>query len=276
MASDRFESTAGEPSIAFERAGQGTPILFLHGVGGNRSAWSGQLDEFSRSHCAIAIDIRGYGDSDDYEGALRFEDVVADCERVLDAVGAERCHFVGLSMGGLIGQVFICTRPQRLLSATLADTGTGAAEGRGAQWVEAFLASRRKPLVEEGKQPADIAPALAPTLLSAQASPALVAGAAEAIARLRTDSYLKALEAVPRFASAPQLATAAVAVLLPVGAEDRLTPPKAARRLAQRFARVQAEVIELAGAGHLSNIERPQAFNAALRAFIERNESRER
>ena len=110
------------PRIAVEHTGAGPLVVFLHGIGGNRNNWRDQLPALAQGLHACAWDARGYGDSDDYEGALDFADFSRDLERVLDHFGAAAAHVVGLSMGGLIAQDFYRRHPGRVLSLVLAGT----------------------------------------------------------------------------------------------------------------------------------------------------------
>ena len=94
------------PRIAVDHAGQGPLLVFLHGIGGQRTNWHAQLQALADRFHVVAWDARGYGASDDYDGPLAFGDFSADLVRVLDHFGAEAAHLVGLSMGGMIAQDF--------------------------------------------------------------------------------------------------------------------------------------------------------------------------
>ena len=87
------------PRLAVDRVGQGPLLLFLHGVGGNRTNWREQLSYFGQRFTAAAWDMRGYGSSDSYTGLLTFTDLSADVWRVMEYFAAEKVHLVGLSMG---------------------------------------------------------------------------------------------------------------------------------------------------------------------------------
>jgi len=98
-------------------------LLFLHGIRGNRRNWRRQLEFFSRHFRAAAWDARGYGESEDYEGPLRFDEhFTADVLRAADHFGAGKFHLVGLSMGGRIARNFALRHPERLRSLVLAGT----------------------------------------------------------------------------------------------------------------------------------------------------------
>lgn len=111
-----------------EEAGQGTPILFIHEFGGNYDAWEPQMRRFSRRHRCITYAARGYRPSDvpteieKYSQRIAVEDALA----VLDALGIEKAHIVGLSMGGFATAHFGLIAPERALSLTIAGTGYGA------------------------------------------------------------------------------------------------------------------------------------------------------
>ena len=91
----------GSPRIAVDHEGTGPLSIFLHGIGGNRTNWHDQLAVVGAHFHAVAWDARGYGASDDYDGALDFGDFAVDLARVIDHFGVARAHLVGLSMGGL-------------------------------------------------------------------------------------------------------------------------------------------------------------------------------
>jgi 3-oxoadipate enol-lactonase len=256
------------PALAADVAGRGPLIVFLHGVGGNRRNWRRQVDHLADRFRCAALDLRGYGDSDDYPDVpLAFTDFGDDVVRVLDHLDTARAHIVGLSMGGRIALDVWRRYPERVASLTLADTSAGSKETQDPAKVEAFLAARRKPLLE-GQTPAQLAPVLVETLIGPNATPEQRGELIDSLARLHTDSYLKTLEAVTRFTDFPDFARIDVPVHVMTGSEDRVAPPHIARAMAAAIP--GATFTELAGAGHISNVEAPEAFNAALDAFFAR------
>lgn len=253
------------PRIAVEHAGAGPLVLFLHGVGGNRSNWRAQLQALAPEFHAAAWDARGYGDSDDYPGPMSFADCCDDAVRVLDQFGAATAHVVGLSMGGMIALELERRYPRRVASLVLCDTTHVPAEGLSAEQIEEFLRSRRAPLLA-GKEPRDIAPAVAHSLVSPFATAEHVQQLVDSMAALHKESYVKALETVARWSGRPDLATVAAPTLVIVGSHDPLTPPAASLRIATGIPGARLCVIERAG--HLSNIEQPAQFNTVLREFL--------
>jgi 3-oxoadipate enol-lactonase len=242
-------------------------VFFLHGIGGNRRHWDAQLAFFRPRYRAAAWDARGYGDSDDYEGPLEFSTFSSDLARVLDHLGAGSAHVVGLSMGGRIARDFALRHPERVRSLTLANTSPGFG-ALSADEVKAFLDARRAPLLA-GSTPAELGAELARKLAGPQASHAALDALIDSISRLHKESYLKTLEASVTQDRAAPVENLRVPTLVITSEHDRLYPPAFARAMAARIP--AAELVEIPGAGHLSNLEQPERFNAALSAFLERH-----
>jgi 3-oxoadipate enol-lactonase len=262
------EFVPGAPRIAYESSGPAAApvVVFLHGIGGNRSNWREQLVAVADEFRGVAWDARGYGDSDDYAGPLAFPSFAADLRRLLDHLGVERAHLVGLSMGGRIALDFYETEPARVASLVLCDTFPGYGSSVSNEQRERFIASRRQPLVEGGKEPRDIAPLVAPTLLSKGASQFALQRLIDSMTALHKESYLKAIEAMTRYEPIARLEAVGVPSLVVCGDEDSLTPPAIARDMAARIPGARLAI--LARAGHLSNIEQPAAFNELLLDFL--------
>ena len=246
----------GAPRIALSVAGRGPLVLFLHGIGGNRWNWRSQLDFFSARFKAAAWDARGYGDSQDYDGPLCFEDFTHDLLRVVDHLRERKAHVVGVSMGGRIARNFALAHPERVHTLALANTSPGF-DALSSEEVERFVEERR-----------NRSPRRAEQLLGSRAHPEAAPALAASFEALRKDSYLKTLEASVAQDRAAPLERLAVPTLVIAGEEDRVYPPALARRMAQRIP--GAELVVLEGCGHLSNLEQPERFNAALLDFISR------
>ena len=255
----------GKPAIAFDRAGSGEVLLFVHGIGGNRTNWQEQMEFFAPRYTVVAVDVRGWGLSEDYEGPLDFDDVTDDLVRILSNIGTKSCHLVGLSMGGLIAQHVLWRHPEIVLSAVFADTSAGPGEEHDARWIEEFRRLRKAPLLE-GKTPADIAPHVAKSLAVPGAPESSFLRLQASIAALHKESYLKALDYVSNYKAKLDHASVRVPVHVIVGELDALTPLSQARSLARRFRNCRVDVVP--GAGHLSNMDNPKGFNQLLDVFL--------
>ena len=262
--------TGGAVAIAYDIEGSGPLVVFLHGIGGNRSNWEGQVAYFGAWFCAVAWDARGYGASDDPPQTLKFSEYADDLVRLLDHLKAERAHLVGLSMGGMILQDFYGRYADRVATLALVDTSAGF----GSVSEEArrdFLARRLGPL-ERGLTPADIAPGVVEVLVAKNATADARQRMRASIEALRVEPYKQALHAIITTDFRSGLPRIKAPTLVLVGAEDVVTPPADAAFLAENIP--GAALVTIPGAGHLTNIEKPEAFNAALETFLNRHASR--
>lgn len=258
------EKIGPAPRLAVDHAGRGELVLFLHGIGGNRSNWHDQLSAFAEHFHAAAWDARGYGDSDDYEGPLHFTQLADDILRVLDHFGAAKVHLVGLSMGGRIAQDFAIRHAARLGALVLCDTSRGLAHYSEEKRRD-FVRLRKEPLVN-GQEPRDMAPALVRSLIGSKASDAVFQRYVDSVSRVHKESYIKTIEASVAAGSHGTLSEIRAPTLVLVGEDDRLTPPAEARAVAAEIA--GACLVILPEAGHLANLEKPAEFNAAVLDFL--------
>lgn len=242
------------PRIALSVAGAGPLAFFLHGIGGNRRHWDRQLTAFSPCFRAAAWDARGYGESDDYEGPLNFSDFGVDLLRVLDFLGEKQAHLIGLSMGGRIARSFALEHPERVACLVLANTSPG---------FDALTPEEVRKFVEERKSRSHEA---SRRLISPRARPGALEELLAGFDAVHPESYLKTVEAsVTQDRGAP-LERLRVPTLVVTSEHDPLYPPALARAMARRIP--GAEVVEIEGAGHLSNLEQPERFNAAVLDFL--------
>lgn len=265
----------GVPRIAMEVMGEGPLLVLLHGIGGNRLNWRFQLPAFAGDFTVAAWDARGYGLSDDYEGELDFSDFSHDLVRVLDHFGAAKAHLCGLSMGGRIAQDFYALYPDRVATLVLCDTFAGddpgdTRSGR-TQTIEEFVRSRIQPFLD-GADPAELARQRGGRLMAPSASEAVRALAIEATAQIHVESYIKTVRASAAFSRVDNLPNIRVPTLLVFGDVDPLTPPSVGEYMRERIAGSELVIIE--DSGHMTNLERPDAFNDAVLSFLRKHRDR--
>lgn len=264
----KTEFVPGSPRIAYVAAGSGDVILFMHGIGGNKSNWSAQIDFFSAHGRAVAWDARGYGESDDAAAGFPYAAYADDVARLLDHLNTERAHLVGLSMGGRIAMEVHQRHPGRLRSLAICNSSPGLVTLSSDEKAE-FLRLRQAPLLA-GKKPAELAPALAERILGKSPTEAARHKILASLSALRTDSYLYALKVnlyAPAYDDFERIAVPAIFI---ASDEDVLAPIDVSRHMAARTPKSRLEVIT--GAGHLSNIEQPETFNAILFSFLKSTE----
>ena len=255
------------PAIAVRQCGEGELLIFLHGIGGSSASWLRQLPVFGAGFRAVALDFRGYGDSDDYEGPASFAAFSGDVARVLDHYGVAKAHICGLSLGARIAQRFYRLYPDRVASLVLADARPDGVDTRTQEERDAFFNLRARPLLE-GKKPEEAGPAVTQSLLGPNPSAELLEELRQSASKRRTESYLKTVRAnLDDYYKGEPIPIQAPTLIL-VGEHDRLNPPSVARGLAQEIA--GAEVVIIPDAGHLSNMEQPELFNEAVSSFLSR------
>ena len=244
--------------IGLVEAGGGdeTPIVFLHGVGSDKTVWHPQLDHFGRERRAIAFDDPGYGDSDPAPQGTTRDDYAAAILSAMSELGVSRAHICGLSLGGVIAIALHHAAPERCASLILADSFARHPDGQ-AIYDRSIAASDDMRAMAEGR--ADV-------LLAQPADPSVRNEVVETMARIVPAAFRTGAEAVWLADQAGRAAQISVPTLVICGAEDKVTPPALSHELVQLIPGARYEQIERAG--HLTNLERPDAFNALVEAFI--------
>lgn len=253
------------PRIAVDYAGVGEPVIFLHGIGGNRLNWDRAMIALSAEFFVMAWDARGYGASDDYPGPLADSDFAADLARVLDHFEIEQCHIVGLSMGVAIAIDFFDQHPARVKS--LVFSGGSTEDGHAAKELrKSYVRARLEPLLK-GAAPADRVEEILNSLIADTSNTKVVQEAAQSLQALRRDSYIKTMQCyAATHGRGHKFAKVTVPALGIVGEHDKLTTPE---NMAELVALIPgAELKTISAAGHLPNIEQPEEFNQILVNFL--------
>ncbi|MDR0807692.1 MAG: alpha/beta fold hydrolase [Gemmobacter sp.] len=248
----------------------GPLCLFLHGIGGGRVNWRGQLQAVAPVMRAAALDLRGYGDSTLGFRQSTVDDYCADILRIRDVLGADRLVLCGLSYGSWIATSFAMRHPEMLAGLVLSGGCTGMSEA-GPEEREAFRVSREVPL-NAGQRPADFAPAVVKVLAGPEAGDQVKADLLASMAAISAETYRDALICFTNPLERFDFARLTMPVLMMTGEHDRLAPPAEIRAVSARIAEcapcadVRFEVID--GAGHVCNVEHPDAYNAHLVSFL--------
>lgn len=249
--------------LSFTDVGRGRPLLFVHAFPLSRALWRAQIAALTATQRVIAPDLRGFGATPPAAAANGLTDYADDLLALLDRLALNQVTLVGLSMGGYIAFELLRRAPHRITGLLLADTRAAADSDavRAARAVNAGLA------LSAGS--AALADTLLPGLVAPQTSPGLLAELHAVAAANPPQGLATALQAMAaRRDNSDLLPTINVPTTVLVGEHDGLTPPAEARRMAEAIP--GAQFIQIAGAGHLSAIEAPQSFNAALFALLGR------
>jgi len=249
--------------IKFDDIGSGLPVVFLHAFPLNRTMWDPQVGALVAECRCIPIDFRGLGESSaapPYSMDRYADDVVG----VLDTLQIERAVVVGLSMGGYAAFAMWRRHRHRVRALVLADTRATA------DTVETV--ARRHELIEIAETQGSTAVAnmqIAGLVgkTTRDKRPDIYDSIHRMMAQTPAEGIIGALQAmIDRPDSTPTCATIDVPTLIVVGDEDVLTPPKDARDLQRLIQSSRLEVLRQAG--HLSNLERPAAFNTVVSEFL--------
>jgi 3-oxoadipate enol-lactonase len=240
-------------------------LVFLHGIGGAARGWRHQLVTFSPAWHTVAWDMPGYGASlpvtpDVSIAALA--DALAD---FLSVLGLTRPVLVGHSIGGMIVQRLIADHPSAARAVVLAQTSPAFGRPDG-DWQKKFIADRLGPL-DRGETMERMAPRLVAELVGDDPDEEGLDLAKSCMAETHPDSYRSMMLALVGFDLKAALGRIAVPALVLSGAKDGNAPAPMMRRMADAIP--GAAYVELAGCGHLANLERPAEFDAALRGFLE-------
>ena len=235
------------------------PIIFLHGVGSDKSVWRPQLDHFGKSGRAVAFDYPGYGESEFTDGATR-QDFAAAILAAMDALEIERAHVCGLSLGGVIAMAMHAAAPARCASLVIADSFAVHPEGQ-AIYDRSVAASQAMTMRE-------LAEARTGMLMGAAASAELRAEVIDTMAAIDPAAYRLGAAAVWLADQRDTASAIKVPTLILVGDEDGITPPSLSEELHSLIP--GSELQTITAAGHLANAEQPAAFNAAIESFLSR------
>jgi 3-oxoadipate enol-lactonase len=253
---DRFSyEAAGDPNL--------TPLVFLHGIGGAARAWRGQLELFGNRFRAIAWDMPGYGGSAPLP-AVSIAALADALRDFLPQAGAIKPVLVGHSIGGMIVQQLLASNPRLADAVVLAQTSPAFGKPDG-DWQKAFIGARLGPL-DRGETLVSLAPSLVQELVGDDPDPVGMELARDCMAAVPEATYRATMLALMGFDLRSALKDITVPALLLSGSKDDNAPAPMMAKMASYIP--SAKYVELDGVGHLANLERPAAFNAALDDFL--------
>ena len=253
-------------SIRYAVEGSGPWVTLAHSLSCDLTMWDELAVALAPTFRVLRHDARGHGGtslpSSAPDGAYSFEQLTADTTGLLDALGIERTHFVGLSMGGMIGQYFALAAPQRLNKLVIANSTSRIPPEASPLWDERIRLAREQgcaALVE-----GTLGRWFTPGFRAAQ--PAEAARIAGLIAATPPAGYIGCAGAIRGLDITQSIADIRNPTLVIAGADDPGTPPAMSETIAARIPGARLEVI--AAASHLSAVEQPTAFNRLVGDFL--------
>jgi 3-oxoadipate enol-lactonase len=250
--------------IHYTIEGEGPVVTMSHSLGCNLSMWDRQAQALSERYRVLRYDTRGHGQSSAPVGPYSFRQMVQDLHGLLIGLGIEETHFVGLSMGGMIGQHFALEYPGLISALVLCDTTSRWPDGSWPAWEERIRAVRAQ----------GMEPMVEPTIERWFTAPFRqqrrdVTDSIRAMLRATPpEGYIGCCHAIPKINVTERLAALRCPALVIVGEQDPATPVEMARTL--QAALPGAALVMLSSASHLSTLEQPEAFNQALLGFLDK------
>jgi 3-oxoadipate enol-lactonase len=253
--------------IAYRVDGDGAPtrpwLVFAHTLGHDHSMWDAQAEAFCRACNVLRYDLRGHGRSEAPRGDYTLEQMVDDLRGLLDLLSIRHCHFVGLSLGAMVGQLGAVRAPLRISSLVLAGAACRFSPQMQPLWASR-IAAVHSPRGMDAVVDATISGWFTAAFFATRAGD--VARAVQVLRHTPVDGYVGAIAAMSRADLTARLSGINCPVLVIAGADDRIVPISDAEQILMQIP--QARLRRIAGAGHLSNVEQAADFNAALRDFL--------
>jgi pimeloyl-ACP methyl ester carboxylesterase len=252
-------------AVGYDDNGTGVPVVFIHGFPHNRTLWAAQLRGLSGQARCVSVDLRGFGETT-AAAPWTVDQFADDVVGLLDLLRIDRAVVAGLSMGGYVALATWRRHVARVRGLVLANTRAGADSAEGKE--------RRRSLVALAKEqgPGAVVDAMAPGMIGKTTrakNPEVVNVVQRMMMSTKVEGVVGGLQAMmERADSTPTLETIDVPTLIITGDEDAIIPVEEARALHGAVRGSRLEII--GGAGHLSNVERPAAFNHVVAEFLAR------
>jgi len=256
--------TANGIGIHYTIEGEGPVVTLSHSLGCSLSMWDDQVRALKGRYRVLRFDTRGHGQTSAPPGPYTLEQQVEDVHGLLTGLGIRETHFVGLSLGGMIGQLFALKYPEVVRSLVLCDTTSRFPADVGPVWEE------RIRTVEAKGMEAMVEPTLQRwfTAPFRERRPEVMDRVRAMLRATPPQGYTGCCHAIPKINTTDRLREVRCPALVIVGEEDPGTPVEMARAI--YAALPSAELVILRSASHLSNMEQPEEFNRVLLGFLDK------
>ena len=252
----------GEAKLFVQQAGEGEPLVLLHGLGMSSALWINQTPVFSQRFHTVAVDLRGFGQSSrpDRPGDYAIDILAEDIAELIKRLELGRCHVLGTSMGGFIGQALALAHPNLCRSLILCHTAPRMS-------IPSDVLARRVEAL--GNMPLEeYAEIVVEQACSSNASQELRAWVARLIARNDKRTYTQVMtEGLREFDVSTELDKIRIPTLVITGEQDQVLPKEGGEEIARLIS--GAMLVEIEAVGHLGYAERPAEFNEAVLSFLD-------
>jgi len=242
--------------------GAGPWLVMSHSLACNVSMWDEQVAALRQKFRVLRFDTRGHGASDAPEGAYALDMLSDDLIGLFDTLGIASAHYVGLSMGGMIGMTSALRHPQRFESLVLCDTSSRVPPEAAPVWegrIKAARESGMEPLVEPTLQRWFTEPFY-------KSNKAMMGRVGQMIRDTPVAGYIGCCHAIPKINITDRLGAIRCPTRVIVGDQDVGTPVAMSRAIQEAIP--GSDLVVIPSASHLSNLEQPEAFNQALAGFF--------
>ena len=255
--------TVSEPVLNHTLQGRGAPVVFSHALGVDLHMWDGMAGGFARDHEVLCFDHRGHGGSAVPAGPYAIDDLVDDAARLIGEWGRAPVVFVGLSMGGMVAQGLAIRHPKLLRGVVIANSTAGYPEAAPAVWAQRIATVEQGGLaaVVEGTMERWFTPAFR------AARPDVVERFRQSVLRTDAAGYVATCHAIAQVDWLDRLGRVRCPALVIAGAQDAGVPPAMSQAIAARIPGATLALLD--DAAHMSAIEQPERFGAAVRSFIQ-------
>jgi pimeloyl-ACP methyl ester carboxylesterase len=251
--------------LAYRRAGEGPPLVLLHGLSSDGRIWKPQLAGLAEELTVVAWDEPGAGRSSDLPGEFGLADYAECLGTLIRALDLGPVHLAGLSWGGTVALELYRHHPGLVATLILVDTYAGWKGSLPEEEVRARVAG----MCEMLGAPAEEFDPTPPGLFAGDPLSEFVPLLDEMAADVRRETFKNLIHVMPEADQRDLLDRIAVPTLLIWGELDVRSPLDVARQFEQAIP--DTELVVLTGAGHVSNLERPEEFNDAVREFCRRH-----
>lgn len=261
----QWHHTFSQPQlrVALQGADQGVPVMLAHALGLDSSMWDPLVPALAEQHPLLRYDQRGHGGSALQHAPMTLDDMVDDAARLVREWGRGPVVFVGLSMGGMVGQGLAIRHPDLVKGLVLANTAARYPETAQEGWAQRIAAVREHGML-------GVADTVVQRFLSEAcrtSEPELAQQLRDRVLRADAPSYLACCEALRRVDWLDRLHEIRVPTMVIAGAQDAGTPPSMQQEIAERIHGAQLVTVD---AAHLSVAEAPGSFATAVRSLLAR------